>query len=105
MNYLGFSITSESDNSKFDMNHMMYSFDSYQLVKNEIGIFMPCMFLQVEITDVPADTKDKDEILESEFFDTRQAFVTSRPMSNHQPMKLLSKSGEKKRSEVECPRK
>ncbi|KAB2025246.1 hypothetical protein ES319_D06G137200v1 [Gossypium barbadense] len=29
----------------------------------------------VEITDVPTDTKDKDEILESEFFDTRQAFL------------------------------
>uniref|UniRef100_A0A7N0UYE9 histone acetyltransferase n=1 Tax=Kalanchoe fedtschenkoi TaxID=63787 RepID=A0A7N0UYE9_KALFE len=31
---------------------------------------------QVEITDVPVDTKDKDEILESEFFDTRQAFLS-----------------------------
>ncbi|XP_061368986.1 histone acetyltransferase HAC1-like isoform X2 [Gastrolobium bilobum] len=30
----------------------------------------------VEITDVPDDTKDKDEILESEFFDTRQAFLS-----------------------------
>ncbi|OMO83300.1 Zinc finger, TAZ-type [Corchorus capsularis] len=30
----------------------------------------------VEITEVPADTKDKDEILESEFFDTRQAFLS-----------------------------
>ncbi|XP_059455856.1 histone acetyltransferase HAC1-like [Corylus avellana] len=30
----------------------------------------------VETTDVPADTKDKDEILESEFFDTRQAFLS-----------------------------
>ncbi|XP_052726328.1 histone acetyltransferase HAC1 isoform X2 [Vigna angularis] len=30
----------------------------------------------VEIIDVPADTKDKDEILESEFFDTRQAFLS-----------------------------
>ncbi|XP_048318363.1 histone acetyltransferase HAC1 isoform X2 [Ziziphus jujuba] len=30
----------------------------------------------VEITDVAADTKDKDEILESEFFDTRQAFLS-----------------------------
>ncbi|MBA0839302.1 hypothetical protein Goarm_005046 [Gossypium armourianum] len=30
----------------------------------------------VEITDVPTDTKDKDEILESEFFDTRQAFLS-----------------------------
>ncbi|XP_057536009.1 histone acetyltransferase HAC1-like isoform X2 [Amaranthus tricolor] len=29
-----------------------------------------------EITDVPDDTKDKDEILESEFFDTRQAFLS-----------------------------
>ncbi|KAL0319950.1 UNVERIFIED_CONTAM: Histone acetyltransferase HAC1 [Sesamum radiatum] len=30
----------------------------------------------VEITGVPDDTKDKDEILESEFFDTRQAFLS-----------------------------
>ncbi|XP_039017945.1 histone acetyltransferase HAC1-like [Hibiscus syriacus] len=30
----------------------------------------------VEITDVPTDTKDKDDILESEFFDTRQAFLS-----------------------------
>ncbi|XP_021761966.1 histone acetyltransferase HAC1-like [Chenopodium quinoa] len=30
----------------------------------------------VEIADVPEDTKDKDEILESEFFDTRQAFLS-----------------------------
>jgi E1A/CREB-binding protein len=26
--------------------------------------------------DIPADTRDKDEILESEFFDTRQAFLS-----------------------------
>lgn len=32
--------------------------------------------MQVEITDIPADTRDKDEILESEFFDTRQAFLS-----------------------------
>ncbi|KAK9734107.1 hypothetical protein RND81_04G115600 [Saponaria officinalis] len=31
---------------------------------------------QIEITDVPEDTKDKDDILESEFFDTRQAFLS-----------------------------
>ncbi|KAH9702050.1 Histone acetyltransferase HAC1 [Citrus sinensis] len=31
---------------------------------------------EVPVTDVPADTKDKDEILESEFFDTRQAFLS-----------------------------
>ncbi|KAK8916490.1 Histone acetyltransferase HAC1 [Platanthera zijinensis] len=30
----------------------------------------------IEITDVVADTKDKDEIVESEFFDTRQAFLS-----------------------------
>ncbi|KAK1317719.1 Histone acetyltransferase HAC1 [Acorus calamus] len=30
----------------------------------------------VEITEVPSDTKDVDEILESEFFDTRQAFLS-----------------------------
>ncbi|KAG1364552.1 Histone acetyltransferase HAC12 [Cocos nucifera] len=32
--------------------------------------------LQVEVNDVAPDTKDKDEILESEFFDTRQAFLS-----------------------------
>ncbi|KAL9228432.1 hypothetical protein vseg_004015 [Gypsophila vaccaria] len=31
---------------------------------------------KIEINDVPADTNDKDEILESEFFDTRQAFLS-----------------------------
>ncbi|KAI3758727.1 hypothetical protein L6452_06298 [Arctium lappa] len=30
----------------------------------------------IEINDVSPDTKDKDEILESEFFDTRQAFLS-----------------------------
>ncbi|XP_058068645.1 histone acetyltransferase HAC1-like isoform X2 [Magnolia sinica] len=34
------------------------------------------LFQKVEVNDVPADTKDKDEILESEFFDTRQAFLS-----------------------------
>ncbi|KAM0933705.1 putative histone acetyltransferase chromatin regulator PHD family [Dioscorea sansibarensis] len=34
------------------------------------------MLYPVEINDVPSDTKDKDEILESEFFDTRQAFLS-----------------------------
>ncbi|PNY07970.1 histone acetyltransferase HAC1-like protein [Trifolium pratense] len=33
-------------------------------------------FSPVQITDVPSDTKDKDDILESEFFDTRQAFLS-----------------------------
>lgn len=32
--------------------------------------------LQFHVTDVAADTKDKDEIMESEFFDTRQAFLS-----------------------------
>ncbi|XP_024973121.1 histone acetyltransferase HAC1-like isoform X2 [Cynara cardunculus var. scolymus] len=30
----------------------------------------------IEINDIPTDTKDKDDILESEFFDTRQAFLS-----------------------------
>jgi len=30
----------------------------------------------VEVDDVPLQTKDKDEIMESEFFDTRQAFLS-----------------------------
>ncbi|KAJ8574268.1 hypothetical protein K7X08_026073 [Anisodus acutangulus] len=34
------------------------------------------MLYPTEIDDVPADTVDKDDILESEFFDTRQAFLS-----------------------------
>ncbi|XP_060196360.1 histone acetyltransferase HAC1-like isoform X2 [Lycium barbarum] len=34
------------------------------------------MLYPTEIDDVPADTEDKDGILESEFFDTRQAFLS-----------------------------
>lgn len=34
------------------------------------------MLYPVAIEGVPVDTKDKDEILESEFFDTRQAFLS-----------------------------
>ncbi|XP_024524723.1 histone acetyltransferase HAC1 [Selaginella moellendorffii] len=30
----------------------------------------------VEVNDIPAETEDKDEIMESEFFDTRQAFLS-----------------------------
>ncbi|GLJ24283.1 hypothetical protein SUGI_0463290 [Cryptomeria japonica] len=33
------------------------------------------LFFPIEVSNVPADTKDKDEIMESEFFDTRQAFL------------------------------
>lgn len=32
--------------------------------------------MQIEINDVSVDTTDKDDILESEFFDTRQAFLS-----------------------------
>lgn len=32
--------------------------------------------LQVAIDDVPTEIKDNDDILESEFFDTRQAFLS-----------------------------
>lgn len=34
------------------------------------------MLSPIVVTDVPADTKDKDDIMESEFFDTRQAFLS-----------------------------
>ncbi|XP_024544533.1 histone acetyltransferase HAC12 [Selaginella moellendorffii] len=30
----------------------------------------------IEVTDVPPDTKDNDDLMESEFFDTRHAFLT-----------------------------
>lgn len=46
---------------------------------NIINLLLICRWLnfkQVEINDVALDTKDKDEILESEFFDTRQAFLS-----------------------------
>ncbi|PKA52928.1 putative histone acetyltransferase HAC-like 1 [Apostasia shenzhenica] len=33
-------------------------------------------FYPIEITDLSDDTEDKDEIVESEFFDTRQAFLS-----------------------------
>ncbi|GLJ24288.1 hypothetical protein SUGI_0463400 [Cryptomeria japonica] len=34
------------------------------------------LFFPIEVMNIPADTKDKDEIMESEFFDTRQAFLS-----------------------------
>jgi hypothetical protein len=34
------------------------------------------MLHPVDIFGVPKDTKDRDDILESEFFDTRQAFLS-----------------------------
>ena len=33
-------------------------------------------YLQEELDDIPVDTTDKDEIMESEFFDSRQAFLS-----------------------------
>ncbi len=44
------------------------------ICENYIGA-MVCE-VQVEVDDVPLQTKDKDEIMESEFFDTRQAFLS-----------------------------
>ncbi|KAL6561465.1 hypothetical protein OROMI_017066 [Orobanche minor] len=34
------------------------------------------LLYSIEITGIPDDTKDRDDILESEFFDTRQAFLS-----------------------------
>lgn len=51
------------------------SFDDYSLLISSSKI-LTHIILQIEITEVPSDTKDKDDILESEFFDTRQAFLS-----------------------------
>nr|XP_043614914.1 histone acetyltransferase HAC1-like isoform X2 [Erigeron canadensis] len=45
----------------------------------------------IEINDVSEDTKDKDEILESEFFDTRQAFL-SLCQGNHYQYETLRRA-------------
>ncbi|KAG9128859.1 hypothetical protein Leryth_009637 [Lithospermum erythrorhizon] len=45
--------------------------DSHPIDQKEKHPLIP-----VPINDVPEDTKDQDEILESEFFDTRQAFLS-----------------------------
>ncbi|XP_047328554.1 histone acetyltransferase HAC1-like [Impatiens glandulifera] len=45
--------------------------DRHPINHRDVHILHP-----VEITGVPEDTTDKDEILESEFFDTRQAFLS-----------------------------
>ena len=42
----------------------------------EMPNILPDVIIQVEIDGVPKDTKDRDGILESEFFDTRQAFLS-----------------------------
>ena len=34
------------------------------------------VYLQEEVNDIPVDSMDKDEIMESEFFDIRQAFLS-----------------------------
>ncbi|XP_047315188.1 histone acetyltransferase HAC1-like isoform X2 [Impatiens glandulifera] len=44
--------------------------------KHPINLREAHILYPVEITDVPNDTKDKDDVLESEFFDTRQAFLS-----------------------------
>ncbi|KAF3320843.1 putative histone acetyltransferase HAC-like 1 isoform X1 [Carex littledalei] len=41
-------------------------------------------FRPMEISGVPNDTKDKDDILESEFFDTRQAFLSLCQVNHYQ---------------------
>jgi E1A/CREB-binding protein len=35
-----------------------------------------CVFLQEEVDNIPLDSTDKDEIMESEFFYNRQAFLS-----------------------------
>ena len=34
------------------------------------------IYLQEEVDDIPVDSIDEDEIMESEFFDSRQAFLS-----------------------------
>ena len=46
-------------------------------IKKRKSLTYNLMFvIQADIVGIPDDTKDKDDILESEFFDTRQAFLS-----------------------------
>ncbi|XP_057968061.1 histone acetyltransferase HAC1 [Malania oleifera] len=55
----------------YDAEQKLEERERHPINQRDMHILYP-----VEIKDVPADTKDKDEILESEFFDTRQAFLS-----------------------------
>ncbi|KAK4774815.1 hypothetical protein SAY86_009750 [Trapa natans] len=55
----------------YDMEERREEKERHPVNHSEIHPLYP-----IQINDVPEDTKDKDEILESEFFDTRQAFLS-----------------------------
>lgn len=55
----------------YDVEQRLEERERHPINSKEKHILSP-----VEINDIPLDTKDKDEILESEFFDTRQAFLS-----------------------------
>ncbi|XP_031503944.1 histone acetyltransferase HAC1-like isoform X2 [Nymphaea colorata] len=55
----------------YEAEQMLEERDRHPINSKEKHILFP-----VEVKDVPVDTKDKDDILESEFFDTRQAFLS-----------------------------
>lgn len=55
----------------YEAEHKREEKDRHPINQREKHVLHP-----IEITDIPTDTKDRDEILESEFFDTRQAFLS-----------------------------
>ncbi|XP_077214645.1 histone acetyltransferase HAC1-like isoform X2 [Tasmannia lanceolata] len=55
----------------YDAEQRLAEIERHPISSREKHAFSP-----FEVNDVPADTQDKDEILESEFFDTRQAFLS-----------------------------
>ncbi|KAJ7544850.1 hypothetical protein O6H91_09G096200 [Diphasiastrum complanatum] len=55
----------------YDIEQKLEEKDRHPMSGKEAHHLIP-----IEVNDVPSDTKDKDEFMESEFFDTRQAFLS-----------------------------
>ncbi|XP_057858460.2 histone acetyltransferase HAC12 isoform X2 [Cryptomeria japonica] len=55
----------------YELEQKLDERDSHPKNRKEKHILLP-----IEVTDVPADTKDKDGIMQCEFFDTRHAFLS-----------------------------
>ncbi|KAJ7216854.1 hypothetical protein O6H91_Y471400 [Diphasiastrum complanatum] len=55
----------------YDVEQKLEEKDRHPVSSKEAHHLIP-----IEVNDVTPDTKDKDEIIESEFFDTRQAFLS-----------------------------
>jgi E1A/CREB-binding protein len=54
-----------------DVEQTLEERDRHPINVKEMHLLQP-----VDVNDIPCDTKDKDESMESEFFDTRQAFLS-----------------------------